>query len=83
MNYNINLHLICDFINSCNLFVTPFTFTMATSSPTNLNVTQYFNHPIIAHIASIPNHDTMTVLQTELNTNAMSVPLDQTPLGHL
>ena len=56
---------------------------MATSSPTNLNVTQYFNHPILTPITSIPNHDTMTVLQTELNANAMSVPSDQTPLGHL
>ena len=38
---------------------------------------------ILTHIAFIPNHGTMTVLQTELNANTMIIPSDQIPLGHL
>ena len=56
---------------------------MITSSSVNLNIMQHFNHPILTPIAPIPNHGMMAFLQTELNANAMSIPSDQTYVGHL
>ena len=53
------------------------------TTPTTIKVTQYFNKVMLCPITSTPTHETIKILQTELNANAMSVPSDNTPFGHL
>ena len=53
------------------------------TTPATIKVTQYFNKVTLTPITTTPTHETMKILQTELNANAMSEPLDNTPYGHL
>ena len=48
-----------------------------------VKVTQYFNKVTLTPITSTPTHESIKILQTELNANAMSVPSDNAPFGHL
>ena len=53
------------------------------TTPVTIKVTWYFNKVTLNPITSTPTHETMKILQTELNANAMSVPSENTPFGHL
>ena len=53
------------------------------TTPSIVKVTQYFSKVTLTPITSTPLHDSIKNPQTELNTNTMSVPSDNTPFGHL
>ena len=52
-------------------------------TPTIIKVTLYFYKVTLTPITLTPTHEIMKIFQTELNANAMSVPLDNTPFRHL
>ena len=51
--------------------------------PSVVKVTHYFNKVTLTPITSNPTHESMKILLTELNANAMSVPSDNNPFGHI
>ena len=51
--------------------------------PSTVKVTQYFNKVTLTPITLTPSHESMKIIQIKLNENAMSVPSDNTPFGHL
>ena len=51
--------------------------------PSTVKVTQYFNKVTLTPITLTSSHDSMEILQTELNINATSVLPDNTQFGHL
>ena len=53
------------------------------TSPTNADVTSYFVVTDLTPITVTPSRVTLQIMQTELNTNAMSVPTNESLLGHL
>ena len=53
------------------------------TSPTNADVTSYFVVTDLTPITVTPSRVTLQIMQTELNTNTMSIPTNASLLGHL
>lgn len=53
------------------------------TSPTNSDVTSFFVVTDLTPITDKPTRASLRAIQTELNTNAMSVPTNESTLGHL